>query len=169
MGVAKWIVVGALTCVGMACGGSDDGGGSSGGAGGASTGGASTGGASTGGASGSTGGSGADTGGAGGDQTGGAGGWVSQCPYAAANFACDAACDNLQAIAAKCKDDPSIPTDIRAILEAVAAGTGNACKIKCAADSPTYGTQWSCFQAVPVAADCTAIAGCTLSNCPGNY
>jgi hypothetical protein len=59
-----------------------------------------------------------------------------------------------------------MPAEIQTILDTADNGNGNACKVSCAASSPTYTIQWKCFQAVPTTADCTAIAGCTYANCP---
>jgi hypothetical protein len=107
-------------------------------------------------------------GGSGGDSgTGGTGGTgPSVCPYTADPLDCTAACANLKTIAAKCQNDPGVPQNIQAVLAAAATGTGNGCKVTCAADSPSYTNQWKCFQGVPPAMDCTAIAGCTYYNCP---
>ncbi len=91
---------------------------------------------------------------------------LDHCPYTAAAFDCTTTCANLKAIAAKCDTDPTVPTNIQAVLLAAASGTGAGCKTLCAAQSPQYAAQWSCFQAVPVTSDCSAIAGCTLGNCP---
>jgi hypothetical protein len=88
------------------------------------------------------------------------------CPYAAATVDCTQACTNLKAIATKCQSEPSLSTEIQTVLQLANSGTGTACRAGCAADSPMYAAQWKCFQAVPTAADCTAIAGCTVFNCP---
>ena len=115
----------------------------------------------------STGGSGGSSGSAGGSSGGGTGGsTASVCPYTVASLSCTTACDQLREIAAKCKDDPSVPASIKVALEAASQGTGAACNVTCQADSQSYENQWKCFQGVPVSAECSAIAGCTLTNCP---
>jgi hypothetical protein len=91
---------------------------------------------------------------------------LGRCPYTTDNFDCNSACSNLKAIANKCQSDPSLSEEIQAVLTLASSGSANACKVGCAAASPTAMPQWHCYQAVPVSADCTAIAGCTYSNCP---
>ncbi len=157
MNVRGWVgILGGVLAL-VACGEEADSGGAgaSGGAGGAGSGGASE---SQGGASGETG-SGGASGGSGGAQP-------STCPYTTSHFSCPEACANLKAIASKCQDDPSLSSETKTLLAGAATGMGNACKAACAADSPNFPEQWRCFQGVPVAADCTAIAGCTTVNCP---
>jgi hypothetical protein len=119
--------------------------------------------------SGGSGGGGSGTGATGGTG-GGTGGTTTtptpNCPYSVNDFSCDAACSNLKAIAAKCQDDPGLSQDMQALLSAAAQGSGTVCKATCASGSATYGQQWGCYQGVPVSADCTAIMGCSVANCP---
>lgn len=152
-------------CVEPACGETGSGGTGSGGT--ASTGGVASDG--QGGASNTTDANGGTTAAAdGGSSASGEGGssTASVCPYSSDSLDCAQACSNLKAIATKCQTDPSLSEEIQAVLQLANTGNGTACKASCAAVSPTAMAQWKCFQAVPVAADCTAIAGCTYYNCP---
>ena len=99
---------------------------------------------------------------------GGGGSSTASCPYTADAVVCATACDNLKTIAGKCENDPNLSDEVKTVLGLASQGTGTACKSTCAADSTTHGNQWKCFQGTPSNADCTAIAGCTLANCPGN-
>jgi hypothetical protein len=144
-------------CPEPVCGGSGSGGGGAGGAGGGSEGG--SGGAAEGGSGGGT------EGGSGGAAEGGSGGGSTICPYTVQSFGCPASCEHLKTIAAKCKDDPTLSDYTKAVLAGAAAGNGTGCKATCAVDSASYPMLWACFQGVPLEADCTAIAGCTMGNC----
>jgi hypothetical protein len=106
-----------------------------------------------------------EAGAAGGEQ-GGSAGAAPSCPYTTDSLDCTTSCANLKDIAAKCQNDPNLSAELKTLLQTAAQGTGTACKAACASDSAAYRNLWKCFQAVPVSADCTAIAGCTKVNCP---
>jgi len=89
------------------------------------------------------------------------------CPYTVSALDCAAACNNLKAIASSCEGDPTVPASVALLLAAAATGTGAGCNSACAANSPTYGAQWKCFQGTPSSAECTAIAGCDVTSCHG--
>ncbi len=105
----------------------------------------------------------ATTTGGGGGGTGG--GPSTVCPYSVETLSCADACANLKAVAGTCENDPTVPAEIAQLLSLANMGQGNGCLAACAADSPFYTDQWRCFQGAP-SSPCTAIAGCTASNCP---
>jgi hypothetical protein len=165
------IVLGILAMLGMdACSSSEPAtsggtGGAVGSGGKAGTGGAvgSGGKAGTGGAVGSGGKTG--SGGSSAAGTGGAGGLTGACPYKVTSFSCDSACAKLNAFSAKCANDPTVPSDVQIMLS-LYGEVPVVCTNTCAIVSPSSQTQWGCFQGVPDDVPCSAIAGCTATNCP---
>jgi len=91
------------------------------------------------------------------------------CPYTTSSFSCASACSNLWALVQTCSGDTSLPSNLQAAFKAMSGLSQvqaiTACKAFCVADSPQYLNQWKCFQAAPTAS-CTAIAACTIANCP---
>ena len=106
--------------------------------------------------------------GTGGRSGGGATGTSTQtgpCPYTVASFSCEAACENLHDIYVRCQDDPSLPTEVQAMLGLYGEATF-LCAPSCAVVAPSSQAQWSCFQGIPDDASCSAIADCNATNCP---
>lgn len=91
------------------------------------------------------------------------------CPYGTGSFSCAAACENIWKLVNKCASDPAVPANMKSLFKTMASmpkGTAMAlCKTTCAAQSPVYTSQWKCFQGAPTNS-CTAVAGCTVLNCP---
>jgi len=96
---------------------------------------------------------------------------TNNCPYTTSSFSCAAACENMWKLVNKCATDPSVPANMKSLFKTMAAMPKSkaiaACKTTCSVQSPTYSSQWKCFQTVPTNS-CTAVAGCSTSNCPGN-
>jgi hypothetical protein len=95
----------------------------------------------------------------------GSGGGAAVCPYTVTSFSCDAACARLHEIAARCKNDPGVAAETRAML-GLYGDLEVICTSSCAYEAPTAQAQWACFQGIPENAPCSAIGGCNASNCP---
>jgi hypothetical protein len=94
----------------------------------------------------------------------GSGTATSRCPYTVASFSCEAACSKLHDFYARCKNDPTLPEEAKAMLglygEVVVI-----CTNSCAVVAPSAQAEWSCYQGMPDDAPCSAIAGCNATNC----
>jgi len=97
-------------------------------------------------------------GGATGTQTG-------ACPYTAASFSCEEACQKLHEFHDRCQDDPSVPAELQGML-GIYGAVEVICTSTCAVVAPSSQAQWSCFQGIPADAPCAALAGCNATNCP---
>jgi hypothetical protein len=106
--------------------------------------------------------------GSGGQSGGGAtgsSGKSAACPYTVASFSCEAACANLHDLYTRCKDDPSVPAEMQAML-GLYGQMEVICTSTCDVVAPASQAQWSCLQGVPDDAPCSAIGGCNATNCP---
>lgn len=105
------------------------------------------------------------TGGRSGGGAPGAGGQAGGCPYTVASFSCEAACQKLHAFNARCGSDPAVPVELQAML-GLYGEVEVICTSTCAVVAPASQGQWECFQGMPDAAPCSAIAGCNATDCP---
>lgn len=101
----------------------------------------------------------------GGQPAGGATGAQAVCPYTVATFSCESACKSLHAFSARCGSDPTVPSEVQAML-ALYGQVEVMCTSSCAVVAPASLAQWKCFQGLPDDAPCAAIAGCDATNCP---
>jgi hypothetical protein len=95
----------------------------------------------------------------------GAGGQTGLCPYTVDTFSCDAACKKLHDFSPRCETDPTVPAELQAMF-GLYGQVEIICTSTCALVAPTSQAQWACFQGVPDDAPCSAIAGCSATNCP---
>jgi hypothetical protein len=95
----------------------------------------------------------------------GFGGQTGDCPYSVASFSCQGACTKLHDFSARCQNEATISADV-AMMLSLYGQVEVVCTSTCDVVSPSAEAQWGCFQGVPDNAPCSAIAGCTATNCP---